>query len=151
MKKSSSLTIGARDFNLVAEQPELLKQLRKLTLDPYSGMNQEINHLLKKIEYRPVSATALIASKDSRIVGWALMSREQSSFEFPTTGDYYYPADGMLFEMYIHPDYRRQKIGSELLRVARRKAFPVRLCVSPWDENSRKFYGNFKHYKAKWL
>lgn len=151
MKNSSSLTIGARDFNLVARQPELLKQFRKLTLYPHSGLNQEIDHLLRKVEYRSVSATALTASQGSHMVGWGLMSREQSSFYFPTTGDYYYPSDGILFEIYVHPDYRRQGIGSELLRVARRKAFPSRLCVSPWDEQSRGFYNNFKHYGVKKL
>jgi GNAT superfamily N-acetyltransferase len=151
MKNSSSLTIGALDFNLVARQPELLKQFRKLTLYPWSGMNQEIDHLLKKIGYRPVSAIALTASQDSRIVGWGLLSKEQSPFEFPTTGGYYYPSDGTLFEIYVHPDYRRQGIGSELLKVARRKAFPSRLCICSWDEQSRGFYNNFPNYGVKKL
>ena len=52
---------------------------------------------------------------------------------FSNTWETYKPTDGILFEVYIHPNHRRQGIASELLKIARRKAGPSRLCVAPWE------------------
>jgi GNAT superfamily N-acetyltransferase len=144
------LTIRALDFNLVAKQPELIKQFRKLTLYPYSGLNYELSHLLSLSKYRQVSAQTLLAYYQNNLVAWALMSKEESQARFPSNYCYH-STDGILLEMYVHPNYRRQGIGSKLIKVARHKALPSRLCVVPWDDKSYQFYGKFKHYGAKWL
>jgi ribosomal protein S18 acetylase RimI-like enzyme len=157
VKNHSPLTIRARDFNLVAHQPELMKQLRKLTLHPYSGLNKELDTLLKIAQQRPVRAQVLLAYHQEKIgtnpklVGWALVSKEPSEVTYTNSLEPFHPTDGVLFEVYIHPNYRRQGLASQLIMVARRKAKPYRLCVAPWDEQSRSFYNAFSHYKTKWL
>lgn len=149
--KNQSLTIRAHDFNLVAQQPELLKKLRKLTLHPYSGLNKELDTLLRFTRQRPVKAQVLLAYSQNKLVGWALFSKEPSEVTYTYSEEPFKPTDGVLFEVYIHPDYRRQGIASELMMVARRKAGPYRLCIAPWNEQSRNFYDTFSHYKTKWL
>ena len=151
LKNYSSLTIRARDFNLMAHEPELVKQLRKLTLHPYSGLNRELDSLTRMMQQRPVKAQVLLAYRQDKLVGWALFSKEKSDMTFSNTYERFDPNDGILFEVYIHPDYRRQGIASELMMVARRKAKPYRLCVAPWDDQSQKFYNTFTHYGTKWL
>jgi GNAT superfamily N-acetyltransferase len=145
-----TLTIRVQDFNLIASDRGLIKKLRKLTLYPYSGMNKELNHLEKDAKVRAVDAKVLLAYRSGKLVAWALMSREESDFWFQNTG-YYNPHDGYLLEMFVHPKYQRQGIGTELMKVARRKAGITRLCVAPWDDASEKFYSRFKNYRAKWL
>jgi GNAT superfamily N-acetyltransferase len=146
-----TLTIRARDFNLVAHEPELMKKLRKLTLHSYSGLNRELDYLTKTALYRPVQAQVLLAYRQDKLVGWALLSKEESNMKFYYSDSQFRPSDGLLFEVFINPDYRRQGIASELIKVARRKAGATRLCVAPWDERSLGFYKKFSHYKSKWL
>lgn len=150
-KNLFSLTIRALDFNLVPDKPELMKQLRKLTLHSYSGLNREMDNLLRLMDRRPVKAQILLAYRDQKMVGWALLSKEESVMQFTHTYERFQSHHGLLFEVYIHPDYRRQGIASELMKVARRKAGVSQLCVAPWDERSRSFYSQFLHYRAKWL
>lgn len=151
LKNFVSLTIRALDFNLLPDKPELMKQLRKLTLHMYSGLNKEMDNLLRLMEQRPVKAQVLLACHNNKIVGWALFSKEDSSMQFSNTWERFRSSDGYLFEVFIHPAHRRQGIASELMKVARRKAGTSRLCVAPWDERSRGFYSNFLHYRAKWM
>lgn len=151
IKNLFTLTVRAVDFNLVAQRPELLKQLRKLTLYAYSGLNREMNGLINTMSHRPVRAQVLLAYKQDKLVAWALLSREPSAMQFMHTDEYFHPSDGVLFEVFVHPDYRRQGIATELMKIARRKAGPYRLCVAPWDERSTSFYSTFKNYKNKWL
>jgi GNAT superfamily N-acetyltransferase len=151
LKNLFTLTIRALDFNLVPGKPELMKQLRKLTLHSYSGLNRELDSLIRLMDHRPVQAQVLLAYRDKKLVGWALFSKEESAMQFMNTWQRFKPTDGVLFEVYIHPDHRRQGIASELMKVARRKASGTRLCVAPWDERSRGFFSNFMNYRAKWL
>lgn len=151
LENSSNLTIRSLDFNLLPSHPQLVKQLRKLTLHPRSGMNREMNVLFKIIEKRPVEAQVLLAYRSTKLVAWALLSREHSNMVFSNTWKHFEPTDGMLVEIYVDPTYRRQGIGSVLMKVARRKAGSRQLCVAPWDELSRAFYQTFPNYKNKWM
>lgn len=150
LKNFFTLTIRAEDFNLAAKKPVLLKQLRKLTLHPYSGLNHELNSLLKVIQIREVRAKILMAFRKKELVGWALMSREPSDFWF-AKGQGFKEGDGVLFQVFVNHAHRRQGIASEILKVARRKAGPYRLCICPWDEQSQSFYSKFPNYKKKEL
>lgn len=142
-----SLKIKTEDFDAVAKKPELLKKLRELTLHPGSGLNYELNHLTKNAATRSVSAKVLLAYHKRELVGWALLSRENSDFYFQHAYDGYQPSKGTLFEVYVNPEYRRQGIGGALMKAARKKAGSMRLCVCPWDYQSEAFYQNFDHYK----
>lgn len=145
------LNIHVENFNTILTKPELLKKLRKLTLNHFSGMNHELNNFEKIAQTREVKCKILLAYNKDEVIGWALLSREPSSYYFGKSPKGYDPINGVLFQVYISYVYRRLGIGSELLKVARRKAGPYKLCFCPWDTISNKFYGKFKHYKHKKL
>lgn len=142
-----SLKIKTENFDIVAKKPTLLKKLRHLTLHPRSGMNFELNHLIKSAATRNVNAKVILAYYKRELVGWALLSREKSEFTFPETYDNFNPARGTLFEVYVDPSYRKQGIGAALLKAGRQRAGSMKLCVAPWDYTSTRFYQNFDHYK----
>ena len=151
LKNLLTLTIRRQSFNLVARQPELLKQLRKLTLYPDSGLNQELDHLTQLAQQRSVQAQVLLAYRQTQLVGWALVSKEKSDFNFYNTDQAYDPSYGILVEMFVAPNYRRQGVGTTLMKVAKSQAKSERLCVAPWDDGSTAFFINFSHYRTKWL
>jgi ribosomal protein S18 acetylase RimI-like enzyme len=150
LKNFLTLTVRVQDYNLVAGKPELLKKLRKLTLSPYSGMNYELNNFERIAKVRKVDCKIITVYKESKLVGWAMLSKEPSDFLFRYV-DGHDPSNGVLFQVFIHKDYRKQGIATELLRIARRKANRRRLCVCPHDYISEKFYDKFKSYNAKYL
>lgn len=146
-ENSKGLTIRAVDFNLVLSTPTLLKKLRKLTLHSYSGLSKEINRMEAISTMRPVKCQALISYVDGIIVGWAMMSREAS--DYPFRSGPFKEGDGVLFEVYIDPPHRRKGIGSELMKIARRKSSGDRICIVPWDTVSTQFYSKFDKYNHK--
>jgi GNAT superfamily N-acetyltransferase len=143
----TDLKIRTEDFNLVAKKPVLLNKLRKLTLHGRSGMNHELDHLIDDAKIRNVNAKVLLAYYKRELIGWALLSREKSDFNFPRSYYGFNPVDGVLFEVFVDHLHRRKGIGSALMKKARQKAGPLKLCVVPWDYQSERFYMNFKHYK----
>lgn len=145
------LTIRVKSFNEISDDKELLKNLRKLTLNHFSGMNHELNSFEKIVKTREVKAKFILAYVNDDLVGWALLSRESSDYYFKKSRGGFSPSQGVLFEIFISYLYRRQGIGSEIIKVARRKAEPYRLCFVPWNKTSNDFYNNFKHYKHKKL
>jgi GNAT superfamily N-acetyltransferase len=151
MKTLATLTIRVQNYSVVATKPELMKKLRKLTIDSYSGMNRELNNFEKIIHTRKVDCQILLAYRSRVLAGWALLSREPSNFNFPNTGRGFDPIDGVLFEVFIDTSYRKQGIGTELLKVARRKANGKRLCICPWDGPSDAFFYKFRKINAKEL
>jgi GNAT superfamily N-acetyltransferase len=151
LKNLLTLTIRVEDFNLLALRPGALQKLRKLTLHPHSGMNFELDNFERIRRTRRVECQILLAYRDNELVGWAMMSKEPSDYLFPNAHNGFSPSDGYLFEIYIDPDHRKQGIGTELIKVARRKANGTRLCVCPHDYLSRSFFTNFPNYKNKEL
>jgi GNAT superfamily N-acetyltransferase len=114
-------------------------------------MNHELNNFEKIRQTRPVNCQILTAYRNRELVGWALLSKERSHFGFHNSHNGFDPVDGIMFQVFIDPAYRKQGIASELLKVAKRKANGNRLCVCPHDGPSEKFYGNFKNYQPKHL
>jgi GNAT superfamily N-acetyltransferase len=150
LKNCPGLTVRVRDFNLVAKSPGLIKKLRRLTLNPYSGMNNELTVLLDRIKTRPVEAKVILGYLNSELVAWALLSKEQSDFWFINHSDGYVPSYGTLFEVYVDPNHRRKGIGSILLKAAKRKIGAANtLCICPWDIRSEAFFNNFKSIKHR--
>ena len=143
LKNLLTLTIRVKDFNLVRQDAALVKKLRKLTLSPFSGMNYCINGLEQIARTRPVDCKILMAYRHQELVGWALISKEPTDFCFVGSTEGFNPGQGTLFQVFIHPSYRRQGIASELLKVARKKTNGARLCVCPWDIGSESFYNHF--------
>lgn len=147
--KLPGLTVRVRGFNLVAQRPQLMQNLRKLTIHKSSGMNYELDNFENLAKYREVNAKVLTAHHNGEIVGWALLSKERTHFSFNNHYDGFSPEYGALFEVYVDPNYRRQGVGTRLLRSAKRKLDGDRLCVCPHDIKSDKFYEQFKKYNAR--
>ena len=135
----SSLTIRALDFNFIAKRPIFISRLRKLTLNPHSGMNWEMNDILKNAKIRNVNVKALLTYHKSKLVAWALFSKEDSKVTYSQTikfrKDY-----GYLFQVYVSPDFRRQGVGSQLFNKAKKLAGNEAICICPWDDSSNRFY-----------
>ena len=145
------LQIRVQEFSEVLKTPQFINKLRKLTLDHCSGMNHELNHLIKDSSYRPVECKIMHAYKKKTLVAWALLSKEATDYKFGYAAKGFQPSQGVLFQVFVHPEYRRQGIGSELVKVARRKAGAARLCFCPWDRASDNFYERFNHYNHQKL
>lgn len=150
LKNLLTLTIRVEDYNLVARKPELLQKLRELTIRPTSGMNHELNAFAKISRIRPVQCKILMAYRSRQLVGWAILSKEDSSFYFPFSARNFKANDGSLFEVYVHPSYRRQGIASELLKKAKKYATDG-LCVAPHDVASHGLYDKLERYHNKRL
>lgn len=146
-----TLTIRTLDFNLVARQPVLLAKLRKLTLNPYSGLNCELNRMLEDVKERPVECQLLLAYRFRTLVGWGILSKEATNFKFSRSLNGFKSEDGKLFQVFIDPAYRRQGIATELFKKAQQIAGEETLCICPWDERSEGFYSQFANVKTKWL
>jgi GNAT superfamily N-acetyltransferase len=139
--------VHVESFNTVVTKPEMMQRLRKLTIAPYSGLNHELTTLTKISKTRKVNCDILTAEKNGTIIGWAILSNEDSSYWFKST-DGYKSHFGTLFEVYVLPEYRRQGIASELIKVARRKS-KNRLCIAPHDPVSEGFFSKFDNYKPR--
>ena len=149
LKNLLTLTIRTVDFNLVARQPALLADLRKLTLGPYSGLNHELNRMLEDVKHRSVDCQLLLAYRFRKLIGWGIVSKETTSFHFHRAG--FQAEDGKLFQVFIDPAYRRQGIATEMFKKAQQMVGEETLCVCPWDERSEGFYSKFPDVKTKWL
>ena len=151
LKNLLTLTVRTMDFNLVARQPELLNKLRKLTLDPYSGLNHELNRMLDDAKNRNVNCTVILAYRFSTLVGWAIVSKETTTYNFMRSGNGFNSEQGLLFQVYVDPAYRRQGIASEIYKKALHLANSDVLHVCPWDDRSTHFYSKFENTNTKWL
>lgn len=138
-----TLTIREFDFNLVAQNPVLIKKLRKLTLYPNSGLNHELTWMLNEAHERELNCQVLLAYRMDKLVAWALLSKEDTDFIFFNSEVPFNSEDGWLFQVYVDPKYRRQGIASELYKLARERTKDEVLCVCPWDDASTLFYHNF--------
>jgi hypothetical protein len=146
-----SLTIRVTDFNLVARQPDLLEKLRKLTLSPYSGLNFEMDRMLEDIKQRSVNCQVLLAYRFNTLVGWAILSKEDSKFHFHDSASGFNSEDGLMFQIFVNPSNRRQGIASELFKGAMKLAQDETICICPWDNTSYHFYSQFPNVKTKRL
>lgn len=144
------LKIKTEDFNKVAKKQHLLSKLRELSLGPDSGLNYELDQMGAKVNFKKVKAKILLAYFKKQLIGWALLSKEETDYAFsPDTK--FDPIKGALFQVYVHPDFRNEGIGTELLKMARKKAGNSILYFCPWDKKSIKFFAKFKHYKHECL
>lgn len=150
LNKLIGLTIRIRDFNIVAGQLGLIKELRQLTIYEGSGMNYELNNFEKISRTRQVNCKILTAHCDNKIVAWAFLSQESTDFFLFYGGEEFHRKYGYLFQVYVDQGYRRQGIASKLIKLAKKKAGRKGLCVSAHDKGSEGFFNKFKSYQAIW-
>lgn len=146
-----TLTVRTMDFDLVAKQPELVRKLRKLTLDPYSGLNHELTQMLTAAETRSVQCKVILAYRFRKLVGWAILSKETTTYRFSRSPTGFNAEHGVLFQVYVDPEYRRQGIASEIYKKAQALANRELIHVCPWDSRSHYFYENFPTVQTKSL
>ena len=151
MKKISGLTIRTTRFNLIAKRPALLEKLRALTLEPDSGMNYELDCLLDLSSRRQVDCKIILAYRFGELVAWALLSKENSDFEFCQTFNGFNKKDGHLFQVFVRTNYRRLGIASSLFEKARKNIGKEAICICPWDKKSKLFYDKFQDVNRKVL
>lgn len=142
MKKD--LIIRVFDFNSIHNDDNFIKQLRKLTINKFSGMNYELNNLSKSAKKRKVKCRIITVIENNEIIAWGLLSREPTDFSFPT-GETYDPIFGFLFQVFVDNKHRKMGIGSEIIKVARRLAGPYKLCIAPHNKSSECFFNKFKY------
>jgi GNAT superfamily N-acetyltransferase len=151
LKNLLTLTVRTADFNLVARQPELLAELRKLTLSPYSGLNHELNRMLEDVKTRSVNCQVILAYRFRKLVGWGILSKETTHFSFSRSYEGFKSENGMMFQVFVDPSYRRQGIASEIYNKAQQLANNELLHVCPWDVRSISFYTSRTKTTTKWL
>lgn len=142
-----NIKIIAYDMNYVLKEPALLCRLRELTLHSGSGLNHELNAFSEIVKTRMVHAKALSAYLDDRMVAWALLSKEPSTFMF--WYESFKAGDGVLFEVYVEPIHRRKGIGTALLNKAKFICSDKKICICPHDYASNNFYHNFHRYNPE--
>ncbi len=137
------ITTKTYHLDYVFTHPKFLARIKKLTLNPNSGMNFELNSLAKISMDKKIDAKALCLYENSELIAWALVSNEKSNYWFSI--QQYRPDKGTLFEVFVAPIHRRKGYGSILLNKARK--LYKNLCIAPWDPRSDKFYKS-NHYEA---
>lgn len=135
-----TLTVRVVDFNLVAKQPELVAKLRKLTVVPWSGLNYELDWMLVAAKEEFVNCKIILAHRFGNLVGWGLLSKEDTDFVFSDEGDTFKKEDGYLFQVFVDPKFRRQGIGAEIYKKAQSLAGDDAICIAPWDDISYKYF-----------
>jgi ribosomal protein S18 acetylase RimI-like enzyme len=138
------------DFNKIYKNNKIISELRKLTLFSRSGMNHELNNLSELADERKVNVKIIAVKRNNKIIGWAILSKEDSDFGFGK-GPFVAKRDGALFEVFVAPAFRRMGVGTALLKKARKHAGSAHLCVAPHDHKSDNFYAKHKQYKQKRL
>ena len=149
LKNWLTLTIRTVDFNLVAKQPPLVAKLRELTNSPRSGLNYELNRMLKDANERQVDCKVILAYRFKNLVSWAILSKEDTDFSFANSEQSFKGQDGWLFEVFVSPRHRRQGIASEVYKKARELVGDDVICVCPWDNKSFHFYSKFSYVNQK--
>ena len=150
LKNWLTLTIRSLDFNLVAKQPDLVAKMRELTLAPHSGLNYVLNRLLKDVQERQVNCKILLAYRFRELVGWAILSKEDTDFFYNDEGGFH-GEDGWMFQVFVNPSARRTGIGSEIYKTALKLVGLDIIHISPWNDVSYKFYANFTNTNSKHL
>lgn len=138
------------DANIAFQSDELIETLRELTLHPGSGMHCELDTMMDALDAgKEIDAFFIFARVEKRIVGWALLTSEDSTSYFVESGRLvrFNKSMGSMFQVFVLPHYRREGIGKHLLYLAKSIAFGE-VIVVPWDKASKAFYKNDMETKA---
>lgn len=106
--------------------------------------------MLKDADVREVNCKVLLAYRFKKLIAWAILSKEDSTFKF-TKSDHFHSNDGWMFQVFVSPDYRRNGIGSEIFKKALGTVKQEVVHICPWNDTSYSFYKKFSHIKYKHL
>lgn len=126
------LRISIIDMDDVLQTPYLEEACRRLSHGPGYGMNNSLNYYKKLLKERSVDACAIMAFYNGPVVGWLMYSYEDDCVSYrPKT-------DEAVAHIFVEQQWRRCGIGTKLLQMASRMAWPETLRVYPWEE--REFF-----------
>lgn len=131
---SGPIHIEVVEMDKILRAPNLLATCRQLSHGGSSGMNQALDHYQTLTHARPVQAKGIFASHQARFVGWALLTHETDVY-------YYKPTPNCVcFQVYVEGQFRRNGIGSRLLRAAKSLVPNEDLLV--YGETGHYFFGS---------
>ena len=130
----------------VFKNQELLKQLKQLTLDRFSGLSQDLRYFERLSKFKKnINVSIYIAYDHSCPVAWAMLSFAGSQILSNKPYIRHDQEDGVM-QIFVRSDYRGQKIASKLVKLMS-KSTNTRLCAFVWDDVSKRFYSQFKQIK----
>lgn len=114
----TELSLRVHEMDEVIKDDVFVARLRQLSLGGYSGMNLALNAFIQNKE-RHIDAKAIMAHATPLLVeanlpnarGWALWTKDEST-------DRYRKNEGIIFQVFVDYNYRRQGIASKLLKKA---------------------------------
>lgn len=117
---TNTLKISSIDAYKALKNETLIKNFRKLTIYADSGLNKELDRLIKISKTRKPNAKMVMAHVENNMVGWCLLSREPSTFNF-TNGQYseYLSKEYTLLELFVSSKHRGMGIGTALIKRAK--------------------------------
>jgi GNAT superfamily N-acetyltransferase len=116
------------EMDTIVRNEALLAHARRLTLGyPSSGMNQALDHYQRQAPIRSIKAKGIFAYDGETPVGWCLLTGEYDGMSFDG-------ANGYCVQVFVHPNYRRQRIGSRMLTEAALQAAGSVIKCYGWGE-----------------
>jgi len=107
------LTLRTYEMEEVVCNELLLSTARRLSLGDDSGMNRALDRYIESAANAlRIHAKGIFAYRGEIAVGWCLLTKEHDGLDF-------YPQDGQAcIHVFVDEAYRRQGVGSALLREA---------------------------------
>lgn len=115
----TELSLKTFEMDNVLKDLAFVARLRQLSLGGFSGMNVALNAFIAEKDNRHIDAKAIVAyvinkggeENLSNARGWALWTKDEST-------DRYRQKRGIIFQVFVEWNYRRQGIASKLLKKA---------------------------------
>jgi GNAT superfamily N-acetyltransferase len=107
--------------------------------------------MLEDVKTRSVNCQVLLAYRFRKLVGWGILSKETTHYSFSRSYEGFKSENGMMFQVFVDPSYRRQGIASEIYKKAQQLTNNETLHVCPWDDRSTNFYIRSSRVQTKWL
>lgn len=128
----TKLDVRVYEMDHILRTPDLLSKIRSLTLNSYSGMNKALNAFQEEMQFRSIRAKAITGYFFNDMICWALFAQDEKADIHAFNGE------GICFQLYVLPTFRRRGFGTQLLSVATVLAGQEKLKV--YDDNSPEFF-----------
>lgn len=138
------LRLKTIEMDDIVSDNELLSVARYLTIFPSSGMNKALDYYRELHKERSVNALGIFAYHMAMPIGWALFTYESDAYSFD-------PVEGQACaQIFVQPEYRRQGVGSELIKLVGKMAQPDIVKVYDYENYSffRPLINAFSHFQS---
>lgn len=116
-------------FKQIHSDPKMYNRLRFLTNGGWGRICSRMHDMLE--DQDPLTAWAAY-SPTGEIIGWTCISDDLDFDGHP----------GKVLDVYVGAQYRRQGVGTKLMKAAIKHADKkgMKVLVTPWDHKSTRFY-----------